>query len=94
MKFEFSQDKNEILYKERGVTFINVIESISEKGVLLDIKHPNKQKYPNQRILVVNIENYTYCVPYVKEGDTLFLKTIFPARKFKYMIEGKNKERE
>ncbi len=69
MKFEFSQDKNEILYEERGVTFINVIESISEKGVLLDIKHPNKQKYPNQRILLVNIENYTYRVPFTADYD-------------------------
>jgi uncharacterized DUF497 family protein len=87
MEFEYDQEKNELLFKERGVTFIDVIEVISEEGILLDFKHPNKQKYPDQRILVIKINNYPYCIPYMKNGEKLFLKTIFPARKFKYLIE-------
>lgn len=69
------------------MTFYNVIDAISEKGILLNIDHPNKENYPNQKILVVNIDNYAYCVPYVIEGKKYFLKTIFPCRKFKYLIE-------
>ena len=93
MEFEYSQEKNELLFKERGITFIEVIEAISEKGILLDFEHPNKDKYPDQRVLVVNINNYPYCIPYIKKGEKLFLKTIFPARRFKYLIEDIKDER-
>jgi len=65
-----------------------VIEAIAEKGVLLDLDHPNQLKYPHQRILVVDLDGYAYCVPYVKDGDTWFLKTIYPSRQFKYLLEG------
>jgi uncharacterized DUF497 family protein len=88
MEFEFNDEKNNQLFQERGVTFYNVIDSISEKGILLNIEHPDKEKYPNQKILVVNIDNYAYCVPYVIKGEKYFLKTIFPSRKFKYLIVG------
>ena len=87
MEFEFDEEKNNQLFRERGVTFYNVIDSISEKGILLNIEHPNKEKYPEQKIFVVDIENYAYCVPYVIKGKKCFLKTIFPSRKFKYLIE-------
>jgi uncharacterized DUF497 family protein len=88
VKFDFSQEKNELLFKNRGVTFYEVIESIAENGILLNFDHPNKEKYPNQKVFVVNIDNYAYCVPYVVDDDTWFLKTIYPSRKFKYLIEG------
>ncbi len=64
MEFDFSEEKNSQLFRERGVTFYNVIDSINEKGILLNIDHPNKEKYPDQKILVVNIDGYAYCVPY------------------------------
>ncbi len=88
MDFEFNKDKNNKLFEERGVTFYNVIDAIHEKGVLLNIEHPDKDKYPNQKILVVDIDSYAYCVPYVIKSGKYFLKTIFPNRKFKYLIEG------
>ena len=90
MKFDFNSNKNAELYKKRGVTFYNVIETIGENGILLNLEHPNKGKYPNQKIMVVNINGYAYCVPYViEEDETWFLKTIYPSRKFKYLIGGK-----
>ncbi len=70
----------------------NVIEAIAEYGVLLNFEHPNKEKYPNQKVLVVNIDNYSYCVPYIVEDDTWFLKTRYPSRKFKYLIGGKEND--
>jgi len=88
MEFEFNEEKNNQLFKERGVTFYKVIDSINENGILLNIEHPNKEKYPNQKMFIVNIDNYAYCVPYEIIGDKYFLKTIFPNRKFKYLIEG------
>lgn len=89
MKFDFSQKKNEEIFLERGVTFYDVIEAIAEKGILLNFDNPNKEKYPNQKILIVDVNNYAFCVPYIiQEGDTWFLKTIYPSRKFKHLIGG------
>ena len=88
MTFDFDNEKNEVLYRKRGVTFQMVIASIADKGILLDFDHPNQQKYPKQKILVVEIGGYTYCVPYIVKGSTWFLKTIYPSRRFKYLLEG------
>ena len=82
MEFDFDKQKNDIIFKERGVSFYQVIEVISEKGILLNIEHPNKDKYPDQKMFVIEINNYTYCVPYVINGNKYFLKTIFPNRNF------------
>ncbi|MBI4652047.1 hypothetical protein HY745_12375 [Candidatus Desantisbacteria bacterium] len=38
------------------ITFYNVIDSINKNGILLDFEHPNRKKYPNQKILVINID--------------------------------------
>ncbi len=89
MNFDFSNKKNKLLFEKRGVTFQNVIDAIYEKGVLADFPHPNASKYPEQRILVIEIDQYTYCVPYIEDENTIFLKTIFPSRKFKYLLEDK-----
>ena len=43
--------------------------------------HPNKARYPDQQILVVNINDYAYAVPFVEQGQERFLKTIVPSRK-------------
>ena len=88
MTFDFDNEKNEVLYRKRGVTFHMVIAAIADNGILLDFDHPNQQKYPKQKVLVVEIEGYTYCVPYVVKGSTWFLKTIYPSRRFKYLLEG------
>ena len=88
MTFDFDKDKNEVLYRKRGVTFQMVIAAIADNGILLDFDHPNQLKYPKQKVLVVEIEGYTYCVPYVVKGSTWFLKTIYPSRRFKYLLEG------
>lgn len=81
-----------MLIKERGISFYQVIETIAEKGILLNIEHPNKVKFPNQYMLVVEYDNYTYCIPYLKDKDKIFLKTIFPNRDFMYLLKEKKNE--
>ena len=88
MRFAYDEETNDRLLRLRGATFGMVIEAIAEKGVLLNFDHPNQQKYPQQWVLVVNLNGYAYCVPYVIRGDTWFLKTVYPSRRFKYLIEG------
>ena len=85
--FEFSDEKDEQLREYRGISFIDVIEAIEQHGVLLDFEHPNQQRYPGQRVYVVQLGRYAYCVPYVLSGENVFLKTAFPSRKFKHLIE-------
>jgi hypothetical protein len=78
----YSLEKNEILKKERNIGFEDVILSIESGYLLDDIEHPNKEKYQNQNIFIilVQIKNYVYLVPYVEEEDYIFLKTIIPSR--------------
>lgn len=56
-----------------------------------DIDHPNQEKYFGQRMMVFNINNYIYLVPYIENVDEIFLKTIIPSRKAtKNYLEKKN----
>ena len=82
MKLEFSDHKNNVLRKERGVCFDDVVEAVLEGRVLRILEHPNKSKYAHQRLLLVWIKNYVYVVPYVEDTEKIFLKTIFPSRQF------------
>ncbi len=91
MNFKWNAEKNEILAKQRGITFEEVVQNIESGAKVIETDHPNTIKYPNQRILIVEISNYAYIVPYVKDEDTLFLKTIIPSRKAtKEYLGGKN----
>lgn len=77
----WNSEKNEWLLRKRGVCFEDILFYL-EKGMLLDdISHPNPEQYGDQRMFVVDIENYAYLVPYVEKEDEIFLKTIFPSRK-------------
>ncbi len=84
MQFAFDEEKNELLFRHRGVTFPMIIDAIAENGILLNFDHPNQKKYPNQKVLVVDLDGYAYCVPYVVEEDIWFFKTIYPSRRFKH----------
>ena len=49
---------------------------------MLDIvSHPNQAKYPEQKVYAVDIEGYTYLVPFIESEQEVFLKTIIPSRK-------------
>lgn len=51
-------------------------------GDLVDrLKHPNPEKYSNQMVFLVKIEDYIYAVPFVEDKEKVFLKTIIPNRK-------------
>jgi uncharacterized DUF497 family protein len=79
--FRWDNEKNEILKKSRGVSFEQIV-ILMERGDVLDtIEHPNQERYPGQKIAVINIDDYVYLVPYVEDGEELFLKTIIPSRK-------------
>ncbi|MBI2039647.1 BrnT family toxin [Candidatus Microgenomates bacterium] len=91
--FDWDQEKSALLKALREISFEDVQTAIEEGRVLDDFEHPNKKRYPNQRILVVEIDDYAYYVPYVEDEEKIFLKTIFPSRKAtkKYLYGGEKK---
>ncbi|MCW5213567.1 hypothetical protein VU04_11760 [Desulfobulbus sp. TB] len=53
--YKWDNLKNERLKAERGICFEQIVMHI-ECGDLLDIfAHPNQGKYPNQQVLVVEV---------------------------------------
>ncbi|MBI5848891.1 MAG: DUF4258 domain-containing protein [Nitrospirae bacterium] len=79
--FDWNDEKNELLKKERGVSFEQVELAIASGDLLDRMRHPNPDKYPNQKVFLVRIENYVYSVPYVEDSEKIFLKTIIPNSK-------------
>lgn len=78
----YSLEKNELLKEQKNISFEDVILALESGKLLDDIEHPNKEKYPNQNIFIILIEikNYVYLVPYVEDKTSIFLKTIIPSR--------------
>jgi uncharacterized DUF497 family protein len=89
--FKWNTEKNGWLLQKRGITFEEIVQRIEAGAKYIENDHPNKDKYPNQKILILEIERYAYLVPCVINGDEYFLKTIIPSRKAtKKYLGGKN----
>ncbi len=61
-----------------GIGLVECAVAIEEGRILGDLPNPVRA---GQRILVLEINDYAYVVPYVTDGDVIFLKTMFPSRK-------------
>lgn len=79
--FRWNTEKNAVLARERGITFEEIVQRIAEGAQIIETDHPNQEKYPNQKILIVDVNGYAYLVPCIIEGNEYFLKTIIPSRK-------------
>ena len=92
----WSPEKNRELKSDakRKICFEDIVAAIESGGLLDDIEHPNREKYPSQRMLVVLANGYVYAVPYVPTPDGIFLKTAFPSRRLKalYLPDNYNEE--
>jgi hypothetical protein len=80
-RLNWNTEKSLILKELRGICFEDVVFHLERGDLLDDYEHPNPQKYRNQRIMVIGIDNYAYLIPYVENEDEIFLKTIIPSRK-------------
>ena len=96
MNYEWDPEQNEWLKNERGVSFEKVIFHLSKCDLWKVADHPNQDKYPGQKIYFVIIDNYIYLVPYIREKEQIFLKTIISSRKttqeYKKDVESHNNE--
>ena len=80
LRYRWDPVKNEWLLRHRGVSFEQVVWHIAE-GHLLDVLVSNKERYKGQKQFVVAMQDYVYLVPFVEQGEIVFLKTIIPNRK-------------
>jgi len=81
VKFDWDSEKNKWLKAERNISFEEIALLLSNGILWKQAKHPNQEDYPHQKVFLIPIENYIYFVPFVIDGDTIFLKTAFPHRK-------------
>ena len=79
--FSWNPEKNSSLIQELGISFEEIVFHIENGDVLDLLEHPNRERYPNQRVFIVNVEGYAYLVPFVEDEREVFLKTIIPSRK-------------
>jgi hypothetical protein len=76
--------------RNRAVCFEDIVAAIEGGGLLDDIEHVNAARYPRQRMFVVLLNDYVYGVPYVTDGDEIFLKTVYPSRKLTLQYLGED----
>ncbi|MFV0436267.1 MAG: BrnT family toxin [Desulfopila sp.] len=90
MKYlNWDKEKNEILKEERGISFEEIAYLIESGNIITIEENPSR---PNQKIYILEIENYIVIVPFVENEDEIFLKTAFPSRKYT-KIYGSKEER-
>ena len=90
MKYlNWDSEKNEILKHMRGISFEEIAYLI-ESGQILGIEeNPGRS---NQKMYILEIENYAVIVPFVEKDNEIFLKTAFPSRKYtkRYRLKGES----
>ena len=79
--FEWNEEKNNNILKERWVCFEDIVLAFWENKILNIVKNPSSN-FENQFCLIVEISNYIYLVPFIKTEEKFLLKTIFPSRKY------------
>jgi len=82
--FDWSEQKNRLLKGKRGISFEEIVLCIQEGKLLTVLEHPNRARYPNQRIYLVVTRGQVFVVPFVvnESEEVVFLKTIYPSRKY------------
>ena len=79
--FNWNHDKNQLLIRDRGISFERIVFEIGSGNELAIVEHPNQKKYRGQHISMVQVDDYVYAVPFVETEAEIFLKTIIPSRK-------------
>jgi hypothetical protein len=90
--FDWNALKSTKLQVERGICVEDIVAAIDGDKLLDTILHPNQQHYPGQQIFIVEVEEYVFLVPFVEDDEKIFLKTIYPSRKFTMKYKGRRKQ--
>jgi len=60
---------------------MSIVIAIMTGELVANMPHPHQERYPQQRVLIVAINNYAYVVPCIVTGEVVELITLFPSRK-------------
>jgi hypothetical protein len=80
-EFAFDPEKNAWLIRERGISFEQIIALIESGKLIRVLEHPDTKRYSGQLLYEVDVDGYIHVVPVMRQGRSLFLKTIYPSRK-------------
>ncbi len=81
MEFKWSAEKNVWLRTQRSISFEDVVVALATGNLLATRRHHNTDRYAHQEIYFVDVKGYVYMVPFVREKQWIFLKTVIPTRK-------------
>ncbi|MDD3182095.1 MAG: toxin [Alphaproteobacteria bacterium] len=79
-EFLFDPQKSAWLKEERGLGFEEIIHLLGQEELVEVFPHPSLN-YRHQFICELVVDDYVYIVPFIVDGDKVFLKTLFPSRK-------------
>jgi len=83
----WDEQKNIKLKLERNVSFEQIADIILDKTFIDILEHPKRD---NQRIYVMEINDYIHVIPFViDEDENIILKTAYPSRKLHKKYRGK-----
>ncbi len=88
----WNEEKNQLLQLQRAINFEMVLEKLLSGDILGRKSHPNKDKFSNQKIFILELKGYICYVPFVENETEIFLKTIIPSRKLDKQYKGKKDE--
>ncbi len=76
---------------ERGGIGFEECVVLIEAGQILDSIDNPGSNHPDQKVFVLEIDNYVYLVPYIETDEEIFLKTLYPSRKHTAIYLGEEK---
>ena len=80
MKYiNWNPDNIELLKQERNLSF-EELAILIEQGHILEIEE--NPSHSNQKMYILEIDNYAIVVPFVETEEQIILKTAFPSRKY------------
>ena len=81
MYFDWNEEKNRQIREQRNICFEDFVQAFNDDNVIEIIEHFNKNKYPDQKLFIVELNGYIHYVPFVQDNEKYFLKNIIPSRK-------------
>jgi hypothetical protein len=80
MIFLWKPEKNETLKQERNISFEAVVQALVDGGFRDVFEYRGTKKiHEGQLVMLVEIEEDLWKVPFTIPGNYIFLRTIYPA---------------
>jgi len=89
--FKWSEEKDQWLRENRGISFQEVSAAVLGDELVEVLENPSRR---GQQVFLVRLSGYVWVVPFVMEGETVFLKTAYPSRKMTKRYGGRDEAQE